>query len=262
MKYSEKRLFFRYPFRSVVQLLFLIVFLVLVFSLWGVWGVHNLCPWAVVEVPVLMLRLKLGLFYVAGLIIGLLGIWATLYYPRPFCGWVCPLGTLFDFIGDVGAKMGLSARRIPHWLNEKMRYFAFGVMALLIVVTLWKGFLACTVVCPVFWICTAGKLTIPALTILILLAMFILSIRVKRGFCRYICPYGALTSMFVPMSRRVLRVNVELCISCRVCSRVCPMGIDLLLNFEVGSAHCISCFECAKACPRGGIHWERRKRRS
>ena len=258
-KYSSRRFFFKKPVRSIVQLFFLVVFVFLVRVLWGAAGAHNLCPWALVEVPALMLSLKVGIFFVGGVILGIIGIAATLFYPRPFCGWVCPLGTLFDFLGDLGKKIGFSAKQIPHWLNEKLRFFSYGVLGILVVMTFLTKRLVCIYGCPAFWICSAGRIAVPIITIVILAAVFILSLRVKRGFCRYICPYGALTALFVPLSMKKVRGNLEVCISCRICSKACPMGIDFLHDFDVNSAHCISCGECIDSCPKRTLFWGNRR---
>ncbi len=259
MKYSGKRFFFKRPIRLIVQLFSAACFIVIVGFVWGAAGVHNICPWTIVEVPILMLKLKLGVFYIAGIAIGIAGIVATFFYPRPFCGWLCPLGTLFDFLGDIGQKIGFSSKTIPHWLNERMRIFSYGVFALLVVLTFLKGTLVCTSACPAFWICTAGQIAMPVLTIIFLILILALSLRVKRGFCRYVCPYGALTAVFVPLSHYEVRGNLEVCNSCRICTNACPMGIDFLHDFEAKSAHCISCGECIASCPQKALFWGKRK---
>jgi len=216
-----------------------------------------LCPWTAIEVPLLMLRLHVNFVYLTGFIIGLLGLAATLVFPRPFCGWVCPLGTMFDFIGEIGRVTKIAAKPIPHWLNEKLRVFAYGVAIILILMTLVQGSLACISACPAFWICSKFSAGIPIITILFLFIILILSLRVKRGFCRFVCPYGALTGLLMPLTRYKIQGNLEVCINCRLCYRACPMGIDFLAEFEIKSPHCISCGECKMACPKCGLDWDK-----
>ena len=258
MKYSTKRFFFKYPRRSFIQLFFAVVFVLLGRMMWGAGGAHNLCPWTIVEVPILMLRIGAGLFYFIGVIIGIMGIATTFLYPRPFCGWICPLGTIFDFLADVGERAHISAKRKPHWLNEKLRFASYGAAGLLIILTFVKGSLVCTVACPAFWICTAGTVSIPIVTVIIMAIILILSIRIRRGFCRYICPYGALTAIFVPLSRKKIWRNLEVCNSCGICRDICPMGIDVMRDIDVSSAHCISCGECIAACPKNALMWNKK----
>jgi len=259
MKYNHKRLFFNNPVRSVVQILSAISFLVLVISIWGFAGAHNLCPWAIIEVPTLMLRLGSGLFFLWGILIGLAGLVSTFVYPRIFCGWVCPLGTMFDFLGNLGAKLHINAKRIPHRLNEKMRIFSYGVLIIIVLATAIKGSLVCQTACPAFWICAVWKISIPVGTAIILLLWLALSLRVKRGFCRYVCPYGALLGTFAPISHYAIVRNLEVCNNCNLCTFACPMGIDLTQTLVVKSAHCIGCGDCVKSCPRNALEWASRK---
>jgi len=259
MKFNYKRLFFNNPVRSIVQVFFAISFIVLVLSIWGFAGTHNLCPWAVIEVPILMLRHGSGLFFVWGILIGLLGIISTFIYPRIFCGWICPLGTLFDFLGNIGQKLHINSKRIPHWLNEKMRIFSYGVLLFIVLATIVKGSLVCQIACPAFWICAVWKTYIPIATAIILLLWLALSLRVKRGFCRYICPYGALLGTFAPISHYAVVRNLEVCNNCNLCNLSCPMGIDITQELVVKSAHCIGCGDCIKSCQRNGLEWASRK---
>ncbi|RKZ35243.1 hypothetical protein DRQ33_00135 [bacterium] len=260
MNYNPRRLFFNNPLRSVIQLLFVVIFVVIVRYFWGFAGAHYVCPWALAEVPVLMIKLKTRLFFIWGIIIGIAGIAVTLVYPRVFCGWICPLGTLFEFLGNCGQKIGIHSHRIPHWLNEKMRIFSFGIIIILLVLTYFKGLLICQFACPAFWLCAMWKLSIPIVAIGFLILWLLLSVRVKRGFCRYVCPYGGLTSLFVPLSHFAVKMNLELCNNCGLCNKACPMGIDLTGNITVRSEHCIACNDCIKYCPKQSLYWGKRRK--
>ncbi len=55
----------------------------------------------------------------------------------------------------------------------------------------------------------------------ILIAVILLSIMVYRLFCRYICPLGAIYSLFNPVSFYKLRVSESKCTKCEVCAKAC-----------------------------------------
>ena len=225
----------------------------------GFTGSHKVCPWALVEVPLLMLRTGVGVFFLGGIVAGVVVILLSLWRPRFFCGWVCPLGFISEILGLLGEKLGLAAKPVPNWLNEKMRIFSYGVVILLVALTLARGTLACAYFCPIFWLCAAWKISVPATAIIGLALWLVLSLRVRRGFCRYVCPVGALTGFVSKFSRQSVVLNIEVCTNCHLCSKSCPMEIDVEnAGFVVKSPHCISCGDCIKSCPFNALSWGKR----
>lgn len=78
-----------------------------------------------------------------------------------------------------------------------------------------------------------------------------LAVTVYRGWCRYLCPLGAL---WAPLNRTsLLRIEFRegACINCGLCLRACPMGLDPRKN--VMSGECIVCSKCVEVCPTGAL---------
>ena len=84
----------------------------------------------------------------------------------------------------------------------------------------------------------------PALCILLCLIFY-------RGFCRFLCPLGAVYSFFNPISFFGIRVNKEKCTGCNACIRACKMDCK-----RVGDRECIHCGECRKVCPEDAISYK------
>lgn len=75
--------------------------------------------------------------------------------------------------------------------------------------------------------------------------LIVLFIFVQRAFCRYLCPLGAIYSLFNKVS--FFRLEVEhTCTHCNRCQQSCPM--DLKVYENANSPECIRCLECT-ACP-------------
>lgn len=240
--------------RVITQIAFLLATVAIVLLLWGTAGAHNICPFALAIAPTMWLRIGGKIFWLVGIIVGILGIISTLIFPRLFCGWVCPIGSFFEFLGWLGKKIAISAKPVPNWLNEKLRMFAFGVLIFILIFSFGQGFLTCRIGCPFFWSFALWSISIPALDIAVLSIIVILAFRLERSFCRYICVYGAILQIFAPLSVFHIYRNIELCPSCKEC-RVCPMGIDVMNAEFVRSAHCISCNKCINSCPKGALSW-------
>jgi polyferredoxin len=77
----------------------------------------------------------------------------------------------------------------------------------------------------------------------------------NRAFCKYFCP---ITIFLKPASYfALLRIKVDLnkCVSCNKCKKICPMEVDILnnkYNRENGT-ECILCFKCIIECPKKAL---------
>jgi len=90
---------------------------------------------------------------------------------------------------------------------------------------------------------------------MILLALtIILIVNVKRGWCRYLCPVGAMLAPFNKISALQLTFNEEKCLKCMNCARVCPMKINL--PYDIKSMECIRCGMCVDECPTKALKLE------
>lgn len=158
---------------------------------------------------------------------------------RLICGWICPLGWLQELIFLIPIP---KLKKVPFdkYLRY-IKYFLFIVLAILI---------------PFVFIPYKEELetAMLALKIVVFSLVFILSIFIKRPFCKYLCPFGAIGGIFNKFN--LVRYEVdEQCISCKICSKKCDMGINPYIN--PNSAECIRCGKCMKKCPKKSIHFKK-----
>lgn len=99
---------------------------------------------------------------------------------------------------------------------------------------------------PIFWI----RLVIMALVL-------VLAAYVPRGWCRYLCPHGALLALLNRFSFLGLKRDPVRCtkVGCRTCVEVCPMKVPILeLPWEkFTDPECIYCLKCVDACTTKAI---------
>ena len=173
-------------------------------------------------------------------------------FGRAVCGWACPFGLFQDLLAGIGPRRKLA--RSNRW--TRMRYavlvglVAIGALAtgspifckLCPAGTLGAGipqvilrpFLR-QMIGPLYWI------KVGLLAVLVVVALF-----VKRPFCRFLCPLGAVYSPFNRVSLMRMRVDYSACTKCNACKHVCP--VDIAIYEDPDSDACIRCLECTR-CP-------------
>ncbi len=234
-------------------------------------GIYFAFPW-----------LALASFLVTGVLIG-----------KSLCGWICPFGFVQDLIGFIKRKKTEFAPRT----HKSTLYLKYGILAaaLLISVTFaasklrasadsYKRALGIFTDAP-FTALSPGETlfaTLPrmaqdmmakplqdALSVImnspplfwvqlaLLIGVLVFAAYIPRGWCRYICPHGAIMAIMNRFSFIGLRREPFKCEKggCRDCVEACPMRVPILdLPWEKFShEECIYCMKCADACENNAI---------
>ena len=90
--------------------------------------------------------------------------------------------------------------------------------------------------------------------LIILIMVILLSILFYRPFCKWICPLGAIYSLFNKISFLSIKVEDDKCVGCHQCTKVCKMDVDVIKS--PNHSECIRCGACMKACPKDAIHYQ------
>ena len=85
----------------------------------------------------------------------------------------------------------------------------------------------------------------------ILISILLLSVLICRPFCKYLCPLGAIYSLFNPISVLVYRIDPNKCTHCGACVKSCPMQVNV--SPKPNDGECIRCGRCKKICPTNAI---------
>lgn len=81
---------------------------------------------------------------------------------------------------------------------------------------------------------------------------FIIILMISRGWCKYLCPIGAMMAPTNKISVTDIDINREKCVKCMKCNKVCPMNIDVV-NYNK-SLECVRCGRCVDACKFDAAH--------
>lgn len=209
----------------------------------------------------------------------------TVFFGRFFCSWLCPLGTLFDFIGG---PLRPAVNAFIGWPKAKYYLLASLTLASLCGLQLFGLFdplsiflRSLTLVINPLWnllanglfdllyqadlpiVSPAADLAYPffrdrllafrqpfflltLFTAAVLLFLILLERLQPRFWCRNLCPLGALLGI---CSRHSLlqRTPQGDCTDCLICSSRCRMGATA--DRSAPSVECTRCLDCLDFCP-------------
>lgn len=226
------------------------------------------CPGAVGSCPIGSLQAVIGnwnfkfSFYVAGFL-----VFVGALIGRFVCGWLCPFGLIQDLLHKIPFPKKIKTFRGDKLLR-KLKYVILAVFVILLPLYLVDIMdqgspYFCKLICP------AGTLEggIPLVLLnksmrraigwlyvwknVLLAVTVLLSILIYRPFCKYICPLGAIYSVFNPISVFKYRVDKNKCTQCGACAKVCKMQVNP--SKTPNHPECIRCGQCKKICPTGAI---------
>lgn len=196
-----------------------------------------------------------GIFYpaigAAALICMLAPVVTAFFGGRFWCGNFCPRGSLNDIIvPKISRKSGIPKLFKKSWF--KLLFFAVLMGGFAVQITIAWGSAA-----------AVGAVFVRMIIITTLLSLLLGSIFSPRTWCT-VCPMGTLSqyiSALKPVSNKISHVtfNKEKCVNCKICSRACPIDIDVLMYKNAGkvtNASCLKCEACVGKCPKKSLYME------
>jgi polyferredoxin len=177
---------------------------------------------------------------------------------KSFCGWLCPVGTISEWLWRMGRETFGRNFRLPKWLDVPLRglkyvltgFFLYAVAGMAAADI--RSFLASPygLIVDVRMLEFFRNMSVTAAVVLGVL--LIGSIFVQNFWCRYLCPYGALMGIAALASPLRIRRNAEACIDCAKCAKACPSQLPVDRLVQIRSAECVGCMSCVAACPAEG----------
>lgn len=176
-------------------------------------------------------------------------------FRKAFCSWLCPIGTISEYLWRAGKKMFKRNFHLPRWLDLPLRglkYFLLGFF-------LWAISTMSVLGIRDFMLSPYGLIADVKMlnffrhigeTGLIVLGLFVAaSVLVPNFWCRFLCPYGALLGLTSWLSPSRIRRDTEACIDCAKCAKACPAALPVDKLVQIRSVECTGCLECVAVCP-------------
>jgi polyferredoxin len=183
---------------------------------------------------------------------------ASLFFRKSFCGWLCPLGTLSEYLWKLGRATFRRNFRLPRWLDIPLRGLKYLLLGLFVyaICSMSAAALAQFLESPYGIVADVKMLNFfRYLTVtgaVVLAGVVVASIFVQNFWCRYLCPYGALVGLAALASPLRIRRTKGACIDCAKCAKACPAQLPVDVLVQIRSAECTGCLECVAICPAEG----------
>ncbi len=190
------------------------------------------------------------------LLVAFLGI--AFLFRKAFCSWLCPVGTISEYLWRAGHKLLGRNLRPPRWLDIPLR----GLKYLFLGFFLWAvsamsaGAIRSFMYSPFGIIADVKMLNfflfLSATAVIVLALLVTGSLFIQNFWCRYLCPYGGLLGLVSLLSPLRIRRNPDTCIDCAKCAKACPSFLPVDQLVTIRSAECTGCMECVAICPAEG----------
>lgn len=244
--------------RRVVQFGFLALTLAGVFVFRS--NAERWCPFGGVEALYtyategnLTCSLAISNFYIlAGVLI------MTLLLRRVFCGYMCPIGTISEWLQRGAASLGIGPVRVPRGLDRRLSVLKYLVLTIILCFTYRASELVFRGFDPCYALISRHGEDITAWAYVVAGAIVIGSLVVTLPFCRWVCPLSAVLNPFSRFGLSRIKRNEEACLNCGHCASVCPMAIPIDQVGQVTAARCLSCLSCVDGCSargNGAVTW-------
>jgi len=188
----------------------------------------------------------------------------SIVFGRFFCGWICPATFIYElnsnfaiWLQQFGSIFGWQFD--PNNGNRnQLRRMKYMILTLVLILSASTGVVLVAMIYPPAIIGRELYLAI-ALggfgtgTLLFMLTLLVDLFVTRRGFCRYLCPGGALYTLLGHY--RLLRIQrqVTQCNDCAKCNAACEFGLDPMRD-DFGN-ECNNCTACIATCPTDALHF-------
>ncbi len=260
------------PMRLGVQIIFLILnlFVGVQFYLWVRWaesggrtlavfrpaGIEGWLPIeGLMQFKYVLLSGRLPRLHPAAFFLFVAFVLISFLFRKSFCAWLCPVGTVSEYLWKLGRELFGRNLRVPRWLDLPLRSLKYLLLSFFVyaVAMMSAAAIADFVASPYGLVVDVRMLNffrfLSSTAGFVLVVLFAASLLVQNLWCRYLCPYGALMGLAALFSPWRITRNESTCIDCAKCAKACPSGLPVDRLIQIRSAECTGCLECVAVCP-------------
>ncbi|HQK93765.1 MAG TPA: 4Fe-4S binding protein [Armatimonadota bacterium] len=198
---------------------------------------------------------------------------SVLLVGRAFCGWACPMGLVEEALGSLPRPSfvrrlteGSAWKRGWPKIDSALRWLRYPALVAVAAIAISESIDVArpypyvvrsphTFSLEPIWIALALGGPHYAIRLWVLAAAVVLGLLVLRGWCRYLCPLGALLGLANKISLWRIARDPHGCTGCGRYPREC------IQHTVPGTTECVVCADCVQGCPTDSIHMSIRRAR-
>ncbi len=186
--------------------------------------------------------LFLGVFEASVIHYAVAKIFGPLLFGRGWCGYACWTAMVLDLLPYKIPKMPRAKIGFIRYIVFLISFVLVGGMFLMHLPNMPKI---------MFWFFIIGNLLYYGIGVILAFAL-----DDNRAFCKYVCPVTVFLKPASYFSLLRIKNNLEKCVSCGRCKRVCPMNVDMVDNSRkrLNGTECILCGQCIDQCPTKALY--------
>jgi polyferredoxin len=187
---------------------------------------------------------------------------ASLFFGRAFCGWICPAGGIMESCAAVNDKRAKGGRR------NYIKYFIWvpWIITIALIFISESGTKQLDFTYQTKYGISISEPDAYFIYYIVVALFVILSFAAgRRAGCHYICWMSPFMIIGTKIKNKLKYPSLHLesdksnCTNCKLCTKKCPMSLDVNVMVQKGSmenAECILCGECVDTCPKGALRYE------
>ena len=162
-----------------------------------------------------------------------------------FCGWLCPFGALQEFAHHLGRLMRLPQIEPSRKWDARLKWVKYAVLASLIgLIFVAPQNLDKAVEVEPFKTAITTYFVRNWYYVAYAAGLLVMSMVLFKGFCRYVCPLGAVMAIGGLLRGRAWIARREECGSpCQLCSVRCKYG-SIKQQGQIQYSECFGCLDC------------------
>jgi polyferredoxin len=222
-------------------------------------GVEGWLPIAaLMQLKYLLVTGTVPAVHAAGLFLLLAFLLVSFVFRKAFCSWLCPVGTVSEWLWQGGRLVLGRNIALPRWADVPLRSLKYVLLGFFLraIAAMSAHGLEAFMTSPYGLLADVKMLDffrgLGAVGASVLAALVLISIPVRNAWCRFLCPYGALLGLVSAPSPVRIRRDPDLCVDCARCAAACPSALPVDARLAVRSPECTGCLACVASCPVPG----------